>query len=125
MTPLQTRLRDTADLCHARNINPDWARLATEAADRIDELEAHNMALLADVKDCQQQSRDYQAENYVIKSQMLEAQGAAMAKDAARYRWLRRTQMELGLPAPTVAMLVGDVTELDAAIEAEVRNAST
>ena len=41
---------------------------------RIDDLQAHNLALLADVKDCQQQSRDYQAENAVIKSQMARLQ---------------------------------------------------
>lgn len=45
----------------------------------IDDLRAHNLALLADVKDCQQQSRDYQAENAVIKSQMAELDAIACA----------------------------------------------
>ena len=37
---LQERLRDGADICHARNIQLDYARVATEAADRIDDLTA-------------------------------------------------------------------------------------
>lgn len=47
----------------------------------------------------------------------LEARVASLTKDAERYRWLRRTQMEIGLPASTVAMLVGDVTEIDEAMK--------
>ena len=55
---LQERLRDGADICYARNIQLDYARVATEAADRID---------------------------------ALEAQVAALTKDAERYQWLKRS----------------------------------
>ena len=38
--------------------------------------------------------------------------------DAARYRWLRREQVALSLPSSTVAALVADQSELDAARKA-------
>ena len=56
MKTIQERLRDGADTCHARNIQLDYARVATKAADRID---------------------------------ALEAEVAALTKDAGRYQWLR------------------------------------
>lgn len=40
MKTIQERLRDGADICYARNIQLDYARVVTEAADRIDTLEA-------------------------------------------------------------------------------------
>ena len=40
MKTIQERLRDGAETCHARNIQLDYARIATKAADRIDALEA-------------------------------------------------------------------------------------
>ena len=39
-----------------------------------------------------------------------------LRKDAARYRWLRRTQVELSLPNDTVAGLMRCVGDLDGAI---------
>lgn len=40
MKTIQERMRDGADICHARNIQLDYARVVTEAADRIDAIEA-------------------------------------------------------------------------------------
>ena len=45
---LQARLRDGADICHARNIQLDYAKVAEEAADRIDALEAEIQILTAE-----------------------------------------------------------------------------
>ena len=42
---LQERLRDGADICHARKIYTDFAGIAEEAADRIDLLEELNAQL--------------------------------------------------------------------------------
>jgi len=39
--------------------------------------------------------------------------------DASRYRWLRKTQVELSMGHDTVAMLVANQSELDDAIKGE------
>jgi hypothetical protein len=49
----------------------------------------------------------------------LEAQLAAAQADAARYLRLRRDAVELSLSNDTIAMLLKDQTELDAAIAGE------
>ena len=46
-----------------------------------------------------------------------DAENAALREDAERYRWLRREQVALSLPSSTVAALVADQSELDAAME--------
>ena len=45
---LQERLRDGADICHARKIYTDFAGIAEEAADHIDKLEAEIQILTAE-----------------------------------------------------------------------------
>ena len=45
MKTIQERLRDGADICHARKIYTDFAGIAEEAADRIDLLEELNAQL--------------------------------------------------------------------------------
>lgn len=42
-----------------------------------------------------------------------------LSKDAERYQWLRRTQVELSLSNETIAGLVRSVGDLDAAIDAQ------
>lgn len=42
-----------------------------------------------------------------------------LSKDAERYRWLRRTQVELSLSNDTIAGLVRSVGDIDAAIDAQ------
>ena len=58
--------------------------------------------------------------SYYTASQMrdyADAENAALREDAERYRWLRREQVALSLPSSTVAALVADQSELDAAME--------
>ena len=45
----------------------------------------------------------------------LTAERDGLRADADRYRWLRRSQVALSLPAITVAALVADQSQLDAA----------
>lgn len=40
----------------------------------------------------------------------------ALEADAKRYRFLRKTQLELSLPHKTIGMLLADQAELDATI---------
>ena len=70
MKKIQERLRDGAETCHARNIQLDYARIATKAADRIDALEANNNELLN--------------QRFALMEQV-----AALTKDAERYRFIR------------------------------------
>ena len=59
--------------------------------------------------------------SYYTASQMrdyADAENAALREDAERYRWLRREQVALSLPSSTVAALVADQSELDAALKA-------
>ena len=48
----------------------------------------------------------------------LKAQVRVLREDAERYRWLRREQVALSLSSSTVAALVADQSELDAALKA-------
>jgi ABC-type phosphate transport system auxiliary subunit len=52
------------------------------------------------------------AENAALREQVREVR-----EDAERYRWLRREQVALSLSSSTVAALVADQSELDAALE--------
>ena len=53
------------------------------------------------------------AENAALREQVREVR-----EDAERYRWLRREQVALSLSSSTVAALVADQSELDAALKA-------
>ena len=140
---LQERLRDGADICHARKIYTDFAGIAEEAADRIDTLEELNAqlreqndavdaacaylerqidALEAEVAEYRKCADD-QAMAYKVERDGLMEQVAALTKDAARYHWLREHTMPKPLPMVRVQVMyqgqyiLRDGPELDADVD--------
>ena len=69
---------------------------------------------LADISKFELEQARYTADQMHAYS---DAENAALREDAERYRWLRREQVALSLPSSTVAALVADQSELDAAME--------
>lgn len=81
-------------------------RLRAEVAD----LKERDVFLLSATKDAQAYAIKYADEVMELREQV-----AALTEDAERYRWLRRKQVALSLPNSTIAALVADQSELDAA----------
>jgi chromosome segregation ATPase len=113
-----------------QNSKAEWPEIAAstlvnlrerlgEANAWAERLEAHNMALLADVKDCQQQSRDYQAENAVIKSQMAELKAQIKAESDAHESWQNEHLKVDGEQCRQIRELEAQVAELTTAIAAQ------
>ena len=95
---------------------------STENITRSGELEAHKMALLADVKDCQQQSRDYQAENAVIKSQMAELKAQIKAESDAHESWQNEHLKVDGEQCRQIRELEAQVAALSKALNGFIAN---
>ena len=118
MTTLQERLRDGADICYARNIQLDYARVVTEAADRIDALE-NEMARIRELWEADQIESSEQR----TQIHQLRAQVETLTKDAARYHWLREHTMPKPLPMVRVQVMyqgqyiLRDGPELDADVD--------
>ena len=115
---LQERLRDGADICHARKIYTDFAGIAEEAADRIDTLE-NEMARIRELWEADQIESSEQR----TQIHQLRAQVETLTKDAARYHWLREHTMPKPLPMVRVQVMyqgqyiLRDGPELDADVD--------
>lgn len=84
------------------------------ATAEIRRLIADNEALRKANLDCVDHYNDCRAEAEELRTQVAE-----LGKDAERYRWLRRAQVELSLSNDTIAGLVRSVCDIDAAIDAQ------
>ena len=103
MTSLTDRLRQHAQLHQQCTVQDDEQIMFAED-------------LLAAAAEIDQLTFDLQKEWDAVVA--LKAQVRVLREDAERYRWLRRKQVALSLPSSTVAALVADQSELDAALKA-------
>ena len=93
-------------------VTPELKRLA-----KYDELLTAVMP--PNFKDWHENSRNEWPEIAAWVITNLRKQCDEVSKDAERYQWLRRTQVELSLSNETIAGLVRSVGDLDAAIDAQ------
>ena len=80
---LQERLRDGADICHARKIYTDFAGIAEEAADHIDKLEAEIQILTAE-----REVYAATADRAIAEIESLQLRNQELSVDAGRYQYL-------------------------------------
>jgi uncharacterized coiled-coil protein SlyX len=83
-TTLVERLRDGADICHARNSSLDFAKVATEAADRIEALEARPMNLQKVIDGLNDKIAELEA---IVQRQQSKDELPQALKDALRVEW--------------------------------------
>ena len=111
-TPLPEPDINTASHIHQRIIGHFTRQVAAYGAEK----DAQWSALLESMTE-ERDDALYAGRLIVQRCDRLVTERDALKADAERYRWLRRNQIELCFSHSLTALLVADVTELDAAMK--------